>query len=129
MTAPGRWWLVSIARTVRRSLGPVNLHVTTATVGDREVVSVEGVLDLASLATLHDALNRAAQQHRGSTLVVDLDGVSAIDDSGLGILLGAAANARQSGGDLELVVGDGPIRRRLEQTRLDRAVSVRATIA
>ena len=129
MTAPGRWWLVSIARTVRRSVGPVNLHVTTATVGDREVVSVEGVLDLASLATLHDALNRAAQQHRGSTLVVDLDGVSAIDDSGLGILLGAAANARQSGGDLELVVGDGPIRRRLEQTRLDRAVSVRATIA
>lgn len=129
MTAPGRWWLVSIAPTVRRSLGPVNLHVTTATVGDREVVSVEGVLDLASLATLHDALNRAAQQHRGSTLVVDLDGVSAIDDSGLGILLGAAANARQSGGDLELVVGDGPIRRRLEQTRLDRAVSVRATIA
>ena len=129
MTAPGRWWLVSIARTVRRSVGPVNLHVTTATVGDREVVSVEGVLDLASLATLHDALNRAAQQHRGSTLVVDLDGVSAIDDSGLGIVLGAAANARQSGGDLELVVGDGPIRRRLEQTRLDRAVSVRATIA
>lgn len=103
--------------------------MTTATVGDREVVSVEGVLDLASIGTLHDALSRAAHEHRGRTLVVDLDGVRAIDDSGLGVLLGAAANARESGGDLELVVGDGPIRRRLEQTRLDRAVALRTTIA
>lgn len=120
---------VSTPGPARRRLDEVNLHVTTATVGDREVVSVEGVLDLASIGTLHDALSRAAHEHRGRTLVVDLDGVRAIDDSGLGVLLGAAANARESGGDLELVVGDGPIRRRLEQTRLDRAVALRTTIA
>jgi len=107
----------------------VNLHVTETTVGDRAVVSIEGVVDLSSLATLQDALARAIQRHQGGVVIADLDAVTAIDDCGLGILLGAAATARRSGGDLELVAGDGPLRRRFEQTRLDRAVDVRSTIA
>lgn len=107
----------------------VSLHVTDTAIGDRAVVSVEGVVDLSSLGTLQDALVRTIQRHPGRVVTVDLDGVTAIDDCGLGILLGAAATARRSGGDLDLVVGEGPVRRRLEQTRLDKAVDVRATIS
>jgi anti-anti-sigma factor len=61
-------------------------------------------------------------------IVVDLDGVAALDDSGLGVLLGAAAAARQADGDLEIVCNDERLRTRLERTRLDRAVTVRTSI-
>lgn len=107
----------------------MNLHMTDTTNAGRPVVSIEGVVDLSSLGALQDRLTRAIQRHSGSVVTVDLDGVTAIDDCGLGVLLGAAATARRSGGDLQLVIADGALRRRFEQTRLDRAVDVRSTIA
>ena len=67
----------------------VNLHVNETTVGDRTVVSIEGVVDLSSLATLQDALARAIQRHHGGVVTADLDGVTAIDDCGLVELDGA----------------------------------------
>jgi anti-anti-sigma factor len=69
------------------------------------------------------------RRHPGDSVIVDLDGVDALDDAGLGILLGAAAAARQAGGDLEVVCNRPSLRERLERTRFDRAVAVRATIA
>lgn len=108
---------------------PVSLHVNQTTVDDGPVVTVEGTVDVSSLGVLQNALGRAIQQHAGRVVTVDLDGLTAIDDCGLGVLLGAAATARRTDGDLRLVVADGPLRQRLAQTRLDRAVDVTTTIA
>ena len=60
--------------------------------------------------------------------MADLDGVAALDDAGLGVLLGAAAAARQADGDLEIVCNDERLRTRLERTRLDQAIAVRTSI-
>ena len=97
-------------------------------VGDSVVVSVEGPVDLASVGHLHNELLRVIRQHPGQVLVVDVDGISVLDDSGLGVLLGAAASAREGGGDLEIVCARPALRDRLDRTRFDRAVAVRATI-
>ena len=107
----------------------VKVHTTISIVGENVVVAVDGPVDLASVGHLHDELGRAIRRHPAQVLVVDLDGISVLDDAGLGVLLGAAASARESGGDLEIVCTRASLRDRLDRTRFDRAVAVRATIA
>ena len=105
------------------------MRAAVSTVGDAVVVTVDGVVDLAAVGTLHGDLVRAIRRHPGDTLIVDLDGVESIDDAGLGVLMGAAAAARSNGGDLQVVCNRVALRARLESTRFDRAVDVRSTIA
>lgn len=92
------------------------------------MVALEGSVDLAAVGTLHGDLGRVIRRHPGDSVIVDLDEVDVLDDAGLGVLLGAAAAARQSGGDLEVISNRAALRERLERTRFDRAVSVRTTI-
>lgn len=106
----------------------VQVHVSIDQVGDDIVVSIDGAVDLASLGSLHDGLARAIRQHRGATLLVDLDAVSVLDVAGLGVLLGAAAAARDAGGDLEIVCTRPALCQQLVRTRLDRAITVRSSI-
>ncbi|NND76332.1 MAG: STAS domain-containing protein [Ilumatobacter sp.] len=107
----------------------MDLRATATTVADTPTVVCDGVVDLASLAVFRDALLRAVHANAGRTVLVDLDEVAALDDSGLGVLLGAAAAARQSDGDLEIVCNNDRLRIRLERTRLDRALTVRRSIS
>ena len=105
------------------------MRTTVSTVAGAIVVALEGSVDLAAVGTLHGDLTRVIRRHPGDSVVIDLDGIDALDDAGLGVLLGAAAAARESGGDLEVVCNRSSLRERLERTRFDRAVTVRATIA
>jgi anti-sigma B factor antagonist len=89
------------------------------------VVSLSGEVDLATVPRLRGALQRAAA---GGSLVVDLDGVHALDDVGLGILVGAAGRARAAGGDLVVVCTDGRLLDLLRRTRVDRALDVAASV-
>ena len=102
----------------------MDLVCRVTTIGDTPVVSVSGELDLASAPELRNVLVRAISDHRGATVTVDLGGVSAIDDTGLGVLLGAAGRAREAGGDLRLVSTSERMRARFELTGLSRAIEV-----
>lgn len=92
--------------------------------GTVPVLQVAGELDLATLPQFRDHLTRAIDQHPGATLHVDLDGLTALDDAGLGMLLGAAGRAREHGGDLVLVCTGARLRQRFAVTGLDRAIDV-----
>lgn len=107
----------------------MDLRTHSSTVGGNATVAADGVVDLGSIAVFRDALLRAVHANSGQLVVVDLDGVAALDDAGLGVLLGAAAAARQANGDLEIVCNDERLRTRLERTRLDRAITVRTSIS
>lgn len=107
----------------------VNARTTVSTVGSSIVVAVEGTVDLSSVGSLHSDLVAAVRRHAGETVFVDLDAVRGLDDAGLGVLLASAAAARDTGGDIVIVCSDGPVRRRIEHTRLDRAVEVRAALS
>jgi anti-sigma B factor antagonist len=95
-----------------------------ATVGTRPVLQVSGEIDLATLPVMRDQLMRAVGQHAGATVWVDLDGVSALDDTGLGMLLGAAGRARELGGDLVVVCSSDRLLQRFGITGFGRAVDV-----
>jgi anti-anti-sigma factor len=105
------------------------MRSAVSTVGDTIVVALDGTVDLAGVGTLHGDLTRTIRSHPGVAIVVDLDAVDAIDDAGLGVLMGAAAGARDTGGDLVVVCSRPALRERLERTRFDRAVTVRSTLS
>jgi anti-sigma B factor antagonist len=105
------------------------IRSTVTTVGANIVVALDGAVDLASIGVLHGDLTRVIRRHPDELIVVDVDGVDTLDDAGLGVLLGAAATAREAGGDLEVVCTRSSLRDRLERTGFDRAIAVRSTIA
>ncbi len=107
----------------------VELNLRRASVGSAEVLHVSGEIDLATIPAFHSALVRFSNEYPGATLVVDLDGVSACDDSALGVLLGAAGRLRDAGGDLVVLCTDASLTDRFVRTGFDRAVRVVATMA
>jgi anti-sigma B factor antagonist len=106
----------------------VDLHLHTDGTGPVPVLVVEGEVDLATLPRLRNALVRLVVDHPAALVAVDLTAVSALDDAGLGILMGAAAHARGSGGDLAIVCAKARLCDRLTLTGLDRAMTVAATL-
>lgn len=106
----------------------MDLHCRLTTVGATPVLHVSGEIDLATLPAFRDHLTRAIGQHPAASLFVDLDGVIALDDTGLGMLLGAAGRAREAGGDVVLVCSNERLLQRFALTGLDRALAVQSTL-
>lgn len=96
-------------------------------VADLAVLQVSGEIDLATLPTFRDHLTRLIDSNAGATVHVDLDGVTVLDDTGLGMLLGAAGRARRHGGDVCVVCTTPALLERFSLTGLDRAVTVHPT--
>ena len=107
----------------------MDLAITEATVAGQLVLSASGEIDMATLPQLHSALGRAVSVNPGRVVVVDVDGVSACDDTALGVVLGAAGRARDFGGDIVIVCSAGLLRDRLARTGFDRAVNVSSSLA
>lgn len=102
----------------------MDLHLRTDDSGVAPVLVVDGDVDLATLPRLRNALARLVVDHSGRLVAVDVSAVTLLDDCGLGVLMGAAAHARGTGGDVTLVCRPGRLRERLALTGLDRAMSV-----
>lgn len=96
-----------------------------AVVGAVPVLEASGEIDLASVPQFRDACFRLVGEHPGVVVALDLDGVSVLDDVGLGIVLGAAGRAREHGGDLVVVCTMPKLLARFERSGLARAVDVR----
>ena len=107
----------------------MELVCTLGLVDTTPVLQVSGEIDLATLPYFRDQLMRAVSLHDGATVLVDLDGVTALDDTGLGMLLGTAGRAREQGGDLVIVSNNERLLQRFELTRLNRALEVRRSIS
>ena len=108
---------------------PMDLTCRTSTVGDHTVLTLIGEVDLASVPMLQAALGRLVADRVGEVILVDLDGLTVLDDTGMGILLGAAGRARQHGGDLVLVCASPRLRDRFDSSGLARAIEVRDRLA
>lgn len=107
----------------------MELRASVDVVDSLPVLVLSGSLDLATLPHLHDALLRLVVDHPGQRVAVDLDGVDALDDTALGVLLGAAGRTRQAGGDLVIVCTSDGLRERFAVSGLDRAIGVAGGIA
>ena len=105
------------------------LRAESSDVAGVPVVSLSGRADLATIPTLQSALVRAISSAIGELVAVDLDGVDNLDDTAIGVLLGAAGRARGSGGDVVVVCSNDALLRRFSITRLDQAIRIVPTVA
>jgi anti-anti-sigma factor len=97
------------------------------TVGRRgavTTVAVVGELDLATAPRLSAAL---AEHRDADPLVVDLTGATFIDSTGVRVLVEADRRGAGSGSPLEVLVGEGPVRRVLDLCGLDDRLTIVST--
>jgi anti-anti-sigma factor len=107
----------------------MQLRTTQRDVAGQLVLALDGVADLASLPQIHDAFQRLLSNvETGTSIVIDLDGTTILDDAALGLLLGAAATARSNGATLTVVCTGERLRQRLADTRFDRVIDVVASL-
>jgi anti-sigma B factor antagonist len=79
----------------------------------RHVVTVDGELDLTAAPDLRDAID-AAVDAGAVAIVVDLNEVTFIDSTAIGVLLAARERMRRRGGTLEIVCREENVARVLE---------------
>ncbi|HEY3942142.1 MAG TPA: STAS domain-containing protein [Acidimicrobiales bacterium] len=91
--------------------------IAEETKGSVPVLSVRGDIDVATAPVLRDRLQSRVAQG-SATVVVDLLGVSFLDSTALGVLIGALKRCREAGGELRLVINEARILKVFEITGL-----------
>lgn len=95
-----------------------DLHVwTTGSGRGRMIVHVQGELDIATAARLHEALDGI--EPAGSPVALDLHALEFIDSTGLRLVVELDASVSKAGGSLEIVMPPPHVFRIFELTKLD----------
>lgn len=87
------------------------------------VVAVSGEIDVATAPQLRECLHRIIAEGE-ATIVLDLLGVTFLDSTALGVLVGALKRCRELGGDLHVVVADPRIVKIFEITGLTNVFTI-----
>ena len=100
-----------------------SIEVTVGHLGSVPVVAVTGEIDVTSAPVLRDALagQTTAESPR---IVVDLRGVTFLDSTALGVLVGAHKQCRERGGELLLAVSEPRIVKIFEITGLTKVFPI-----
>lgn len=91
------------------------------------VYRLGGSLDMATAPSLRAALLEAADEGKHDILV-DCSHLEFLDSTGLGALIGAQKRALEHGGNVRLIVNEGPILRLLMITGLMQVFAVYNTV-
>jgi anti-sigma B factor antagonist len=91
------------------------------------VLEVQGEVDLYTSSQLRDAILRLTEEAE-NRIVVDLNNVSFMDSSGLGVLVAGLKRARERGGELALVFGEGSVQKVIGITGLDKIFSTHRSV-
>ena len=91
------------------------------------VVAPTGRLDVAGAPALKDAISEALKNGQ-PRVVLDMEGISFVDSTGLGSVIAALKQIRSSQGDLRLAAPNQQVRVVLELTTLDRVFPYYSTV-
>jgi anti-sigma B factor antagonist len=91
------------------------------------VLEVQGEVDLYASSQLRDAILRLTEEGE-NRIVIDLNNVSFMDSSGLGVLVAGLKRARERGGELALVFGEGSVQKVLGITGLDKVFPTHGSV-
>ena len=105
----------------------LTFEITEQVTGGVPVVSVVGEIDVATAPALREHLGAHEKAGVGA-VVVDLLGVSFLDSTALGVLVGSFKRIRESGGDLKLVIAEPRILKVFEITDLVRVFPIFSTV-
>lgn len=102
----------------------MHLRGRSRKLGDVVVVELDGDADLAAIPQLAQILTRALIDADMTGVVVDLDGLTVLDDAALGQLIGAAATARRRDLTFALACTNERLVGRLRETRIAEIVEI-----
>ncbi|NLL17857.1 MAG: anti-sigma F factor antagonist [Clostridia bacterium] len=88
--------------------------LNTVTMDGSLVVKVKGELDLLTAETFRNLVERELNRGRAQNLILDMEHVSFIDSSGLGVILGRYRRIREQGGTMAIVGVKPHVKRILE---------------
>jgi len=91
------------------------------------VIVVTGEIDVATAPALRECLQTTIDGG-AARMVVDLLGVSFLDSTALGVLIGALKRCRELGGRLDLVLGEQRIVKVFEITGLTEVFTIFPTV-
>ena len=100
---------------------------TRQTEGGVTVVAPTGRLDVAGAPALKDAISDVAK-NGPPKVVIDMEGVSFVDSTGLGSVIAVLKQIRNRRGELRLAAPNQQVRVVLELTTLDRVFPYFATL-
>lgn len=103
------------------------MHVEMETVRDTLMVRIKGELDLAVAEELRALIDNRLKKDKPQTLILDLDGVSFIDSSGLGVIIGRYKKVQGMGGKMYIVRARPTVSRILEFSGIKKLIPVYAT--
>ena len=98
----------------------------TTVLNDVAILTLSGELDFALCVKLAPELD-AALRSPARAIVIDLEGVSLVDSSGIALMINAFRNLDHAGRELAIACPMGPQRRAFELTALDRELPMRET--
>ena len=92
----------------------INMQLSSSIIrdGPQSVLVLAGEIDLATVPECSDMLTKFVDDHAGRDIAIDLCQVTSLDDTGVGVILGAVARARTSGSQLAIVIDDQHMRQR-----------------
>ena len=103
------------------------LNIQVRQVGDASVLSVKGKVNFETAPQLKDAIkdikDGISEQHQ-RILLINLEGVSFVDSSGLGLLVAARNLLEKSGGRLYLCCIAPQVKKVFDQTNLTNFFSI-----
>ena len=105
----------------------MGLRVVSRDVGNQTVVEVAGEIDVATADTLRERLGTLIDRQHVD-LVVDLRGVSFMDSTGLGLLVGTLKRVRTAGGRLQLVIDSERLLMVFRITALEQVFTIRPSL-
>ncbi len=106
----------------------MQLSARTDLIGDTSVISFSGELDLSTLPKLSDVLTQATIEDH-ARIILDLDGITVLDDPALGLLLGFAARLRAKNTSLHIVCTNQNICSYLRRTKLDLIIPIATSVS
>jgi anti-sigma B factor antagonist len=92
------------------------------------IIAVVGEIDVATAPQLRESLHRLIAQGQ-ATVVLDLLGVTFLDSTALGVLVGGLKRCRELGGELHVVVTDARIKKIFEITGLVKVFPIVDTLS
>lgn len=101
----------------------IEIRLEKRSEGAWTVLGVAGEIDLFSAPQLKDQIAELIGE-QGGRLLVNLENVSFMDSTGLGVLLGALKRLKERDGSLALVCPPGPVHRVLTLTGLHKVFPI-----
>ena len=98
-------------------------HIEVRPDGEVPVIAVSGEIDVATAPQLRECLQGVIARGE-TTIVLDLLGVTFLDSTALGVLVGALKRCREAGGDLHVVVAEPRIVKIFEITGLTNVFTI-----